>query len=681
MIDTDSLLNILKNLFSKRKPADLPLVLGGPILRRVESERVCIWLATSRSVSVRAEIYVDSVKRIPLGSSANNQREGVSQVQLGDNLFIHLFEVRPTNGGSFPLDTLLFYNLWLDDHDLKKIDVLDLIVYPNSPLPSFFLPRTLSTILHGSCRKPHGSATWVGNSNVDALSFADELIADSLTVIENRPAILFLTGDQIYADDVAAPLLLELTELGRKLTGGQETVPEIGDCLNIQLFGRRNALKKSGSGFTSDNCENHLLTFGEYAAMHLFVWGGLAFELPKWQEVEDSIKGLNQRAREKLRKKYEQQLQQLEQFMVTLPKVRRVLANLPTYMIFDDHEVTDDWNLNRSWHHSVSGSPCGRRLVSNALAAYWAFQGWGNHPESFSPEFVSALSKHLMAKKSDGVTAAQFDQILWNKTNWGYAVPTDPPVVVLDTRMQREFDSRRRPSQLMNADGRQWLTKTWEELKSQNKPAGAGTPGLIVISATPVYGFEPVEFLQKVLVAFGIKPIAVDFESWIANRQGFGLFLRAFGIEQPKWCLFLSGDVHYSFTTRAEFENEGQMLKVLQATSSPLFNESQGVDILEELSRKSRHIERRFGWRDEQNVPFHYRIWRPFFDFAVRWNLVEWDTKKRPIWKDKLEGILPEGINRLVSKNNNLGVVRFQNGEPVAHELKMVGKVVRFPLT
>jgi len=79
---------------------DLPLLLAGPILRRVEPERVSIWLATSRPVAARAEVYSDPVKRIPLGSSANNQREGASQVQLGDNLFIHLFEVRPTNGGS-----------------------------------------------------------------------------------------------------------------------------------------------------------------------------------------------------------------------------------------------------------------------------------------------------------------------------------------------------------------------------------------------------------------------------------------------------------------------------------------------------------------------------------------------------------------------------------------------------
>jgi hypothetical protein len=49
-------------------------------------------------------------------------------------------------------------------------------------------------------------------------------------------------------------------------------------------------------------------------------------------------------------------------------------------MIFDDHDVTDDWNLTARWRHRVHASPAGRRIVANALAAYWAFQGWGNDP-------------------------------------------------------------------------------------------------------------------------------------------------------------------------------------------------------------------------------------------------------------------------------------------------------------
>ncbi len=44
----------------------------------------------------------------------------------------------------------------------------------------------------------------------------------------------------------------------------------------------------------------------------------------------------------------------------TLPKVRRAMANISTFMIFDDHDVTDDWNLNPSWRDRVFTSPLGK---------------------------------------------------------------------------------------------------------------------------------------------------------------------------------------------------------------------------------------------------------------------------------------------------------------------------------
>ena len=38
-----------------------------------------------------------------------------------------------------------------------------------------------------------------------------------------------------------------------------------------------------------------------------------------------------------------------ELYRVGVPRVARALANCATYMIFDDHDVTDDWNLNKKW--------------------------------------------------------------------------------------------------------------------------------------------------------------------------------------------------------------------------------------------------------------------------------------------------------------------------------------------
>ena len=86
--------------------------------------------------------------------------------------------------------------------------------YDEGELPGFALPPPALTdlrILHGSCRRP--GFTYVeddGTKSFDALAFVDDLIlewrrgtADGAPFDANvRPHQLFLTGDQIYADDV-----------------------------------------------------------------------------------------------------------------------------------------------------------------------------------------------------------------------------------------------------------------------------------------------------------------------------------------------------------------------------------------------------------------------------------------------------------------------------------------------
>ena len=47
-------------------------------------------------------------------------------------------------------------------------------------------------------------------------------------------------------------------------------------------------------------------------------------------------------------------------------KVRRALANVATYMIFDDHEVTDDWYLSPIWRDRVLTAPLGRTSCATA---------------------------------------------------------------------------------------------------------------------------------------------------------------------------------------------------------------------------------------------------------------------------------------------------------------------------
>ena len=77
---------------------------------------------------------------------------------------------------------------------------------------------------------------------------------------------------------------------------------------------------------------------------------------------------------------------------------------------------------------------------------------------------------------------------------------------------------------------------------------------LVIISPTPVFGFELAESVQRFLTSIS-GTYKWDLETWRANETGFIKFL-AFvsNTFSPDYCVILSGDVHYSFTMKARFD-------------------------------------------------------------------------------------------------------------------------------
>ena len=74
----------------------------------------------------------------------------------------------------------------------------------------------------------------------------------------------------------------------------------------------------------------------------------------------------------------------MRRFREGLPRVRRALANVPTYMIADDHEITDDWYFSRQWREAVFTRPLGVDIIRHGLMAYTLMQGWGNDPRRWA---------------------------------------------------------------------------------------------------------------------------------------------------------------------------------------------------------------------------------------------------------------------------------------------------------
>ncbi|MBP8805455.1 MAG: hypothetical protein KBG48_06635 [Kofleriaceae bacterium] len=280
------------------------------------------------------------------------------------------------------------------------LDVASDLSYPPYLLPTFSLcPDNLEDLrlFHGSCRKPHASGP-------DSFAVLDSLIRQSVTTPNGRPHQLILSGDQIYADEVADLLLMMLTDAGAVLVG-VEGLPRVeGGETDVQVLwpGSRHAVIRE-AGYTTSDTRSHLMSFGEYMAMYLFVWSATLWpdgeDLP---DFDDLLAAMNNGASPaekaavgKLRKAATAQRARIVEFKDTLPAVRRALANVPTYMIFDDHDITDDWNLYRSFCDKVYGNPLGVRLIQNGLISYALCQHWGNAPE----QFASAVPFHPAGKR------------------------------------------------------------------------------------------------------------------------------------------------------------------------------------------------------------------------------------------------------------------------------------------
>ena len=69
------------------------------------------------------------------------------------------------------------------------------------------------------------------------------------------------------------------------------------------------------------------------------------------------------------------------------PIVRWLLANVGTAMLFDDHDVHDDWNISIDWLEEMRSQPWWHDRITGALVAYWVYQHLGN----LSPKILAEM--------------------------------------------------------------------------------------------------------------------------------------------------------------------------------------------------------------------------------------------------------------------------------------------------
>src|SRR5918997_2551767 len=79
------------------------------------------------------------------------------------------------------------------------------------------------------------------------------------------------------------------------------------------------------------------------------------------------------------------------------PAIRWLLSTVPSAMIFDDHEVSDDWNISESWLEETRTHPWWNAQIIGAHASYWIYQHLGN----LSPEELENNELFEEVQRSD----------------------------------------------------------------------------------------------------------------------------------------------------------------------------------------------------------------------------------------------------------------------------------------
>ena len=517
-----------------------------------------IWVVTSNADSPALNLSANEVV-----VSGNCQRE---TIRVGKYAFIHLLSF--TSSEPFEDTARIGYSLSFSD-DAQQASWENEqrgLLYDGQSSLCFHYTETPETILHGSCRKPHFHSD-------DALAQVDVLHKNAFKKENDFPDLLLMTGDQIYADDVAGPMLKAIHSVidrlglyhealeGAVVTNTNELathehgyyereqlLPQIATntVLSSIFFGA-----KKKPVFTSVNAQNHLIGSAEIIAMYLLVWSDTL-----WADINIDKDGIPPKYHAIFDKEHEA----LNGFVKQLPQVRRALAHIPTYMIFDDHDVTDDWNLTRGWEQEVYGNPLSKRMIGNALIGYLLCQGWGNAPKKVAP--LIAKVQESMGESGLNSHDEIIDELL-DFDQWHYRLDTTPPIEVLDTRTQRwrSESNMNKPSGLMD----------WEAL-CDFQHSIIGKESVIVVSAAPIYGVKVIEAIQKVFTFFG-KALTVDAENWMAHKGTANVILNIFRhYKTPPDFIILSGDVHYSFVYDVRLRFRRNSPHITQFTCSGLKN-------------------------------------------------------------------------------------------------------------
>jgi hypothetical protein len=263
------------------------------------------------------------------------------------------------------------------------------------------------------------------------------------------------------------------------------------------------------------------------------------------------------------------------------PWIRWLMATVPSVMVFDDHDIIDDWNTSEAWRREMEAEPWWTSRLRGGLMAYWVYQHIGNvgGDETEDAALLSEIRDAgpcgeaplgAFAVRADAGTADDIGH------RWSFCRRLGGSrLVVVDSRNGRILEEGKRS--MLGAAEWSWL----------GEQMTGDVDHLFLASSVPWLlppAIHDLESWSDALTegAWGGRAGRfaewlrqyVDLEHWAAFGRSFdalaGLVAAASRGERgepPETITVLSGDVHFGYVAEADLDGRS---RVLQLVSSPL---------------------------------------------------------------------------------------------------------------
>jgi hypothetical protein len=267
------------------------------------------------------------------------------------------------------------------------------------------------------------------------------------------------------------------------------------------------------------------------------------------------------------------------------PDIRWLLSTVPSVMVFDDHDVIDDWNISWRWLQDVRATWWWHARITGAFMAYWLYQHLGN----LSPQELEEDGLYLAAISAPGDFGASLEEFSERadresaSTRW--ACRRDfgrTRVLVVDSRAARVLDEDHRD--LVDEEEWSWIVdRSREEVDH-----------LLIVSSLPVFMSPGIHYLEAwneavCAGAWGRWPAragerlrrALDLEHWPAFQDSFARMVQLLldvahgtdGVRPPATVTLVGGDIHNAYVAEVSTGRlEANRSRVHEVVCSPFRN-------------------------------------------------------------------------------------------------------------